>query len=61
MINGHSDGRLTTAITTLDYCISWFSLHAAHLVGYKERGTNLIAANVSRHCVAPNASMVSQP
>ncbi len=38
--------RLTTAITTLDYHTLWNSLHAAHSVGFKERGTNVIAADV---------------
>ncbi len=44
--------RITTAITTLDYCISWNSLHAAHIVGFKEeRDTNVIAVDVSRHAI----------
>lgn len=38
--------RITTAITTLDYYIQSNSLHAAHIVGFKERGTNVIAAHV---------------
>ena len=38
--------HITTAITTLDYYILSISLHAAHIVGYKERGTNVIAADV---------------
>ncbi len=33
--------RLTAAITTLDYYIESISLHAAHIIGYKERGTTL--------------------
>ena len=37
--------RLTTAITTLHYSIQSMSLHAAHLVGFKERGTSVIAVN----------------
>ncbi|MCL4511186.1 MAG: hypothetical protein M1470_08975 [Bacteroidetes bacterium] len=41
--------RITTAITTLDYYILSISLHAAHIVGYKERGTNVIAADVMCH------------
>jgi len=41
--------RLTTAITTLDYHTLWNSLHAAHSVGFKERGTNVIAADVICH------------
>jgi hypothetical protein len=40
--------RMTTAITTLDYCTSWFSLHAAHIGGRKERATDVIAAHVRR-------------
>ena len=34
---------------TLEYYILLISLHAAHYVK-KERGTNMIAANVSRNC-----------
>ncbi len=41
--------RITTTITMLDYYVPSNSLHAAHSVGYKERGTNVIAANVRRH------------
>ena len=41
--------RLTTAITTLDYYIQSNSLHAAHVVGFKERGTNVIAVDVICH------------
>ena len=48
-----ADGRTAAnraRITTLDYCILSISLHAAHIVGFKERGTNVIAADVIRNC-----------
>ncbi len=47
---GNRELRLTAAITTLDYFISSISLHAAHVIGHEERGTNVIAANVSCNC-----------
>ncbi len=39
--------QLTRAKRTLDYSIPWCSLHPAHIVGHKERGANVIAADVS--------------
>ncbi|MFZ1080816.1 MAG: hypothetical protein WAO19_02700 [Candidatus Kryptoniota bacterium] len=40
--------RITTRIMTLDYYVESISLHAAPMVGYKERGTNMIRADVRR-------------
>ena len=51
--------RITTAITTLDYYMLSISLHAAHDTGYKERGTNVIAANVSRHGAQPQNTTIN--
>lgn len=41
--------QITAAIMTLHYCISWMSLHAAHIMYPKERSRYVIAANVRRN------------
>ncbi|MCL4510960.1 MAG: hypothetical protein M1470_07820 [Bacteroidetes bacterium] len=51
--SAQTDERITARITTLDYHISSISLHRAHVVGFKERATDVIAVDVICHSRSP--------